>query len=299
MNPLADGARTSSKSVSHEEGKEFINLISLPEDVRSHLRAFDTDGDGKIETAELAALARRHQNTEENSTLFKKVTVLLGTLMVIMVLISFGLSFAVYALTRDMVVENDILNTIEHHPVQTANNEMNVSDNVLANRQNGAPLATAPAAYRYNGNGASPEHENKFFQELDTVDFEADGAYANFKITGFTRTPAHLNADGDKDLITLLTDNGKIYLTGVGEYHFSDEVMQILTDSGFQMDSKESNGRKLHFITVSAMLAVAIVGMVGAGTYGIIGCGVQNAADVNVPGSCTIAQNILQGLTGK
>mmetsp|Transcript_575 Transcript_575/g.681 ORF Transcript_575/g.681 Transcript_575/m.681 type:complete len:293 (-) Transcript_575:137-1015(-) len=285
MNPIANAGR---QSVSHgPDGKQYINIMALPNDIQGHMSAFDVDGDGKIEVTELASLARSHQQTTATGLLFKKLTFALGTLMVILILASFGLSFAVYELTRDTIVEDHILKSIDHETVQTANADFKVDQDTLVNRATDMPLRTGDSKVAAPVELITSGSPDSFFMELYHLHITSPaGDSVIFKVNSVARS---MNGQTEmaKSTVTLFTDLGKVNLTG-NVLAFDEQTGAVL-DSVMIPTSQGENGRKLLFFgdftgsiigaSVGAAACIAITGGICALAYGgaVVGVGVHAA----------------------
>mmetsp|Transcript_31979 Transcript_31979/g.38678 ORF Transcript_31979/g.38678 Transcript_31979/m.38678 type:complete len:312 (+) Transcript_31979:156-1091(+) len=283
LNPLSNASGHERKSVSYDpsSGKEYINIMALPEDLQKHMQGFDANGDGIIMVDELAQLARVHKQSDETSRTFKRLTLFLSFLMMLLVLCSFGLSFAVYELTRDTMIEDHRLTSLDHETVQTASNDTMI-DNVtgtMLNRGTGAPVRTADSPQHITLDGVTSAFNNDFFAEMKSLDLtDAIGNTIFFQITGFTRHVYNSDADLANSTVTLYTDAGKVYLTNhTWEFDENSEIAELMHSYGWDTESGTVPGRRiLFFSTVVNATGGAIVGaMVGSAVCALtagLGC---------------------------
>jgi len=289
LNPLSQER----KSVVHQNGKQFIQIAFLPIEVQEHVKAFDRNGDGLIATDELVEMSNAHRTLSQSNYLFKRMLMAMVVIMVFVVLAVFGLSFAVYELSKESTVGADAVmrHVGDQVVVQTANSDFTVNGSLLTQRETGEVVKTTPASTNFDAKLVDPASPNAFWEDLSTVRFSSGKSYASFTIQAFTRTPSQ--TEGTSDHITFLTTAGDITLVGMNDWRFSDSVGEVLTNAGFELKTGEGEGRKLQFAFFA--LAAVTASLVGGTAYTTIDCAVSEGAST---GSCSFSSAVFQGLMG-
>eukprot|EP00239_Pterosperma_sp_CCMP1384_P002946 CAMPEP_0197849444 /NCGR_PEP_ID=MMETSP1438-20131217/12094_1 /TAXON_ID=1461541 /ORGANISM="Pterosperma sp., Strain CCMP1384" /LENGTH=384 /DNA_ID=CAMNT_0043462133 /DNA_START=67 /DNA_END=1221 /DNA_ORIENTATION=- len=284
MNPLSPLPETKNRSVSRSiyqdpTGKDFIVLSSLPADIRAHLQVFDSDSSGLIEAAELAAIGRQHRDLQSHSNLLRKVVLLGATIGVILLLMSFGLSFAVYELSKETQIgSDDVMHTISGSVVQVGNTDMTVVGENLVSKTNGAtkPVATSEALQkiRVTPNKMYTNEELSTFEEFE---FEDGEHYFRANIDVAYRVPA---SETEPEHIVVVTPAGEARVNVAnGEMSFDEKLTPTLKRAGFEIPEDEDpapNGRKLHFFAVTAVATFlacsVVVGVAASDISSILSC---------------------------
>lgn len=179
-----------------------LDLSSLPSDVADALKHWDADGDGLITTAELF---RGGRDAQDNKLKVRRLVFAVVALLVVLVVqlgATFGLVFAVVAVTKDSKVD---------------------SENALVARD-GSYLGTTPVLMTVT----SSEVADSVFADVRSIYVEtASGVAAQLAVDGFVRLPLSAlgaNAGG-------LTYGPLVLLTAQGSYALVGETVTALSDN--------------------------------------------------------------------
>jgi len=128
---------TRAKSIEINHGtqggsSEVINIDSLPAELQSIFQVYDVDGDGVITTSELMEAANARKTLKMQIGLFRKGTILMSLLSLVLVLVNGGLTYGIIDASKDTVVEGRALFNKKEEPVGININQVTISLGSLA-----------------------------------------------------------------------------------------------------------------------------------------------------------------------
>eukprot|EP00239_Pterosperma_sp_CCMP1384_P001454 CAMPEP_0197851880 /NCGR_PEP_ID=MMETSP1438-20131217/19122_1 /TAXON_ID=1461541 /ORGANISM="Pterosperma sp., Strain CCMP1384" /LENGTH=287 /DNA_ID=CAMNT_0043465657 /DNA_START=162 /DNA_END=1025 /DNA_ORIENTATION=+ len=252
-------------------GKTQINIAELPHDVQKYMTTFDTDHDGLIDVKEFTSMARQYQGQDREVRLFRKLGIMLVLGIVVLSLIGFGLSFAVYELSKETTLDEDgtmraFSKLHAGQIVKTDNSDVSTHDNtdILVNRHTGNPVSVGPeAGGEMDITALNSNLDDMLFKDLRNLELHSvSGGSVYLKVHGF-----HRGVSADKPgetYVVLRTDAGRAYLHGA-ELTFDNELAEVMNEVGFASEKNEEGRHLLFFDTVlTGLVWVAAAGCVAA-----------------------------------
>eukprot|EP00971_Amphidinium_carterae_P339497 6477337-Amphidinium_carterae.1 len=232
------------------------------------LAAFDADGDGIVDSKELAMAQVQHGELKKSHARMWKITCGLIGVLFFLALAMFCVSFAAAYMAKDMHVEDGgVVKANNGDIARMGAAEMSVVDGVLFPRSIDATedtcnnatglcpagsikahaMATRPAE---ESRGLSSRIADSVFQNLDKLNFQLEDASGSFNVTfrvhGFMRVPKSPSTCGTLVYIDVL--NGAVILDDTIMY-FDDKLAEHFKSRGLDVDSMTTTtptGRRLN-----------------------------------------------------
>jgi len=174
------------------EGKQYLALDELPEEVRSYLNDFNMDHDGKLDIKDLALVANRQMLLEQKFKSSKKTLLGLTAFMLISMCVTIGLCAVTFLMMKDTKLDQDGV--------------------LRANGASGELVKTGEAT-KYYGGRIDMSLPDEFFSGmkklyLGTKDEEGGEVSHQLNVNGFSR----------------MADRSLVVHTNVGPAYVGDEV---------------------------------------------------------------------------
>ena len=190
------------------EGASPIEIREMSPALQESLKAFDLDGDGKVDSYELARAAEAYRQAQTRARRLNRM-LLAGSALLLVVLAAFsGLVFTVVELTKESHVTEGTLT------VKNSNETVRTSQALSQDR-------------------LCSQMSDASFREMRYLDISSpSGASLSFLVQGWARIPKAHSMHGT--VVAIVTQIGTVTVDG-SHLYFEDDVAPIFSRAGFEV----------------------------------------------------------------
>ena len=190
------------------EGASPIEIREMSPALQESLKAFDLDGDGKVDSYELARAAEAYRQAQTRARRLNRM-LLAGSALLLVVLAAFsGLVFTVVELTK----------------------ESHVTEGTLTVKNSNETVRTSQALQQ---DRLCSQASDAVFREMRYLDITSPtGASLSFLVQGWARMPKAHSMHGS--IVAIVTQIGTVTIDG-STLKFEDDVAPIFSRAGFEV----------------------------------------------------------------
>ena len=190
------------------EGASPVEIREMSPALQESLKAFDLDGDGKVDSYELARAAEAYRQAQTRARRLNRM-LLAGSALLLVVLAAFsGLVFTVVELTKESHVTEGTLT------VKNSNETVRTSQALSQDR-------------------LCSQMSDASFREMRYLDiWSPSGASLSFLVQGWARIPKAHSMHGT--VVAIVTQIGTVTVDG-SHLYFEDDVAPIFSRAGFEV----------------------------------------------------------------
>ena len=190
------------------EGASPIEIREMSPALQESLKAFDLDGDGKVDSYELARAAEAYRQAQTRARRLNRM-LLAGSALLLVVLAAFsGLVFTVVELTK----------------------ESHVTEGTLTVKNSNETVRTSQALQQ---DRLCSQASDAAFREMRYLDITSPtGASLSFLVQGWARIPKAHSMHGT--VVAIVTQIGTVTIDG-STLKFEDDVAPIFSRAGFEV----------------------------------------------------------------
>ena len=190
------------------EGASPIEIREMSPALQESLKAFDLDGDGKVDSYELARAAEAYRQAQTRARRLNRM-LLAGSALLLVVLAAFsGLVFTVVELTK----------------------ESHVTEGTLTVKNSNETVRTSQAL---NQDRLCSQMSDAAWREMRYLDVTSPtGASLSFLVQGWARMPKAHSMHGT--VVAIVTQIGTVTIDG-SHLYFEDDVAPIFSRAGFEV----------------------------------------------------------------
>ena len=224
-----------------------VELSGISEELKAKLAAWDADGDGNIDEAELGSMLEQFFRSQEMKKIYRNLLVALGVMMCLLIMFLSIMTYYVVDTAKDTSIVNDkLMARYTNEPAQCANSDFKLNaDNVLVPRdtvvrrmllsdgQTQDVVEALAVRNHMQSVELSSTLPDKYFEELLWFKITSNtGLQLSFRIQAITRLLTKAAKCGT--YLKLVTNAGVIILDDKDIY-YSNDLFGLFQESGFRL----------------------------------------------------------------